>query len=278
MPVVLGIDAAWTAKEPSGVSLLSEQDGRWTCLAVAPSYGSFLEFAAGHAVDWTRPRYPGSSPDAKALLDASRELARSEVDLVAVDMPVSRPPITERRAADREISRKFGGRGCSTHSPSAVRPGPISDQLTQDFSSAGYMLATSNVAYSPGQRVLIEVYPHPALLSLLDRNFRVPYKVSKSRKLWPGSSVSERVKNLLREFDLIYCALQDRFGGLGFELPAPPTVPRLSHLKRFEDALDALVCGWVGAEFTRLATRPYGDEAAAIWVPMGRHEIGTLNL
>ena len=50
-------------------------------------------------------------------------------------------------------------------------------------------------------------------------------------------------------------------------LPTPAAVPSLSSLKRYEDALDALVCGWVAAQFVQGNAMPYGDATAAVWVP-----------
>jgi predicted RNase H-like nuclease len=47
------------------------------------------------------------------------------------------------------------------------------------------------------------------------------------------------------------------------------TLP-LARLKGVEDALDAIVCAWIGAEVMRGRAQPYGDETAAIWVPAGR--------
>jgi predicted RNase H-like nuclease len=41
----------------------------------------------------------------------------------------------------------------------------------------------------------------------------------------------------------------------------------LSELKRYEDALDAVVCCWVGMEYIARSARPYGDGLAAIWCP-----------
>jgi predicted RNase H-like nuclease len=40
-----------------------------------------------------------------------------------------------------------------------------------------------------------------------------------------------------------------------------------SGLKRYEDALDALVCAWVGAKYLLGEAVAYGDGTAAIWVP-----------
>jgi hypothetical protein len=53
MTGVLGIDAAWTAKEPSGVVLLEGSLGEWRCVTVTLGYASFLAFAEGVPVDWT---------------------------------------------------------------------------------------------------------------------------------------------------------------------------------------------------------------------------------
>ena len=46
--LVLGIDAAWTAHNPSGVALVQRAEQGWRCLALAPSYDAFLALAAGH--------------------------------------------------------------------------------------------------------------------------------------------------------------------------------------------------------------------------------------
>lgn len=87
MTVVLGIDAAWTTTEPSGVALVASDGAEWRCVAVAPSYDAFLRLASGASVDWTHSRCCGSAPDVPALLDTARTLAEAPVDLVAVDMP-----------------------------------------------------------------------------------------------------------------------------------------------------------------------------------------------
>jgi predicted RNase H-like nuclease len=50
----------------------------------------------------------------------------------------------------------------------------------------------------------------------------------------------------------------------GFVLPEARSFARL---KRFEDALDALVCAWVGIEHLAGRTRALGDGDAAIWSP-----------
>lgn len=266
MALVLSIDAAWTPHEPSGVALLQGEGDQWRCLAVAPSYDSFVACAAGSPLDWSVKCFKGTAPDVGALLMAARRLAGADVDLVALDMPVARVPFTRRRAADNAISEAFGGRGCSAHSPSAARPGALGAELTRQFHAAGYQLATKASLSGTGPW-FIEVYPHPALLALLRATYRIRYKVQKSSRYWPGLSPGQRIDLLLREFVRIDQALRIHIDGIPCILPAASDVPSLASLKRFEDALDALVCGWIGIQFIRDRAKPYGDDTAAVWVP-----------
>ncbi len=52
----------------------------------------------------------------------------------------------------------------------------------------------------------------------------------------------------------------------GIDLPIPDACTK-ARAKRHEDALDALVCAWVGARDVEGRATPYGDETAAIWCP-----------
>jgi predicted RNase H-like nuclease len=266
MTGVLGIDAAWTAKEPSGVALLDGSPGNWRCVTVTPSYDSFLALAEGVPVDWiTKAR--GAVPEASRLLAAAeRLLGGGEVAVVTVDMPLATIPITGRRAADSAVSRVYGGRGAAVHSPSAERPGIISDRLSEDFAAAGFPLATPTTPVGTSHR-LVEVYPHPALITLTGATYRLPYKVSRSRRYWPDASAGERRASLLTQFEEILMALSDEIRDIPIELPDPTSAVSASGLKRYEDSLDALVCAWVGARYLEGEAKPFGDDTAAIWIP-----------
>ena len=128
--LVLGIDAAWTMTQPSGVALARENASGWQLVAVESSYARFRERAEG-----LEPHTPsgGEAPDVGALPAACRQLAGREPDVVAVDMPLSREPIVGRRVSDRAVSSAFGARKAATHSPSALRPGALADALRADF-------------------------------------------------------------------------------------------------------------------------------------------------
>ncbi len=265
MPTVLGIDAAWTAKEPSGVALIGQRGHTWESIAVAPSYAAFVASAAGTRTNWsTSPT--GSTPDIDALLGAARKLSGEDVCIVAIDMPIATMPFSQRRGADQAVSKAYGARGCSAHSPGIQRPGPLGAKLSSRFAELGYPIATAQTL--PGApRHLLEVYPHPALLKLLNRTYRVPYKVSKSGKYWRGATVEARISSLLDEFAMILAAVRTRIEGVNLSLPSPDAVTTLAELKRFEDALDALVCCWVGASYMAGHAHPLGDHTAAIWCP-----------
>ena len=90
-------------------------------------------------------------------------LSPLRLTIIAVDMPVSRSRIESRRPSDNQISKAFGGRGCSTHTPSRMRPGKVGESLSHACEAAGYDIATVSTGSGTRGR-LIEVYPHPALL------------------------------------------------------------------------------------------------------------------
>jgi predicted RNase H-like nuclease len=240
MRAVLGIDVAWTFEEPSGLALLSENKKQWRCVAIAPSYTEFISLSLGNQTDWGTRRFTGSFPNVTQIVQAAEKLAGCSVHLITLDMPISTVPFCSRRFADRAISREFGSRWCSAHTPNSIRPGQLGSVLTNRFAEAGFPLKTSG--NSDFKRALIEVYPHPALLSLLKRDRRVPYKISKSKRYWPEADVSTRIASLLREFRCILNAMVDLLGQIPIKLPDPAEVPTFTSLKRYEDVLDALIC------------------------------------
>ena len=267
MTTILGIDAAWTATEPSGIALVQRRASRWRCVAVAPSYAAFEGQVEGNAPDWSRPAV-GSAPDAANLLQAAMKLAGEPVTLVTIDMPVATSPILGRRTADQEVSRAFGAQWCSAHSPNQVRPGALGAKLSRQFNEQRYPIATA--ATLPGStHRLVEVYPHPALLMLLDRKRRVPYKVSKASRYWKKASIPERIRCLLSEFANVHHGLAQYIDDISVHMPRACEVKTLAALKPFEDALDALVCCWVGCEYLAGTAYPLGDDTAAVWCPRG---------
>jgi predicted RNase H-like nuclease len=265
---ILAIDPAWTASYPSGVALVRRDVKGWSCVALAPSYDQFIDLANGTPVDWTQRPF-ATPPSANALLDASRTLLGSSVDLVCVDMPISRINIVGRRPADDEVSRRYGAQKCGTHSPSALRPGVLGEQFTRDLEKHGYQVASamSPVATVPA---VIEVYPHPALLQLLRAPTRVPYKIAKSASYYRNLEPRERRTRIVTTWREILFELTRVIANVTLELPPSSqlaTIPN-SELKRYEDTIDALICAWIGVNYLEGRCEAFGDEHAAIWLPL----------
>jgi predicted RNase H-like nuclease len=258
MRAVLGIDAAWTLTQPSGVALSVETSAGWQFVAIDSSYEAFVLRANEGS------RYSNAlGPDPNALLKAASVLGACEVSLVAVDMPLACSQIKARRFCDDAVSKAYGARKCGTHSPTEARPGALSCELKQKFGEAGFPLRT-NIIQLPG---LIEVYPHPALCELAAAPERLPYKVSKVRKYWPNACSLDRRRLLLEQWREILNLLGKQLKGVTENLSLPPQDATSKALKSFEDSLDAAICAWVGICVLERRAKPFGDEDAAIWIP-----------
>ncbi len=256
---VLGIDAAWTDRQPSGVALLRRDGSKWECLRVTPSYASFCE-----GVNWEE-RVSGGVADVPALLAVAQRVSGEAPLVVAVDMPLANTVINARRTADNAVSRAFGHCKCAVHSPTPARPGNTGRNLHAGFAGANYSLATQLGDSPPA---LLEVYPHVALLGLTGRDERLPYKVGKSNTYWCEISIDQRKRRLVKEWDLILKHLGREIKGINLPLPDSLCEHSLSSLKRYEDAIDALVCAWVATRYLDKTSVPLGDSSAAIWIPL----------
>lgn len=260
MRVVLGIDAAWTDKNPSGIAVATEGPKGWVLNGAFPSVEHFIAEAHKRPA----PEKPsGGVGQAHDMLEATRALAGRLPDLVAIDMPMALEPITTRRASDDALSRAYGAKWCAAHSPNAQRPGPISDRLREGFGEAGYPLCVREIA-TPG---LIEVYPHPALVELCDEPKRLPYKVGKLRSYWPKSKPEHRRLLLSGEWSSIGTVLEPYLQGAGAFCSTSELT--LKQLKSQEDMIDAIICCICGIRALEGGAKPLaGDDLSAIWVPM----------
>lgn len=261
MRAVLGIDAAWTLTQPSGIALVTETAEGWHLDALAPSYQRFQACADDRLAPEVRPR--GARLDAAALLDSCPRLCGRKPDLVAIDMPLSMQPIRGRRCSDDTVSEAYGSRRCGTHTPSSLQPGPISGELRIGFEAAGYPLQT--VVIAPPS--LIEVYPHPALVELANAAERLPYKAAKVRRYWPDCKPEERRAALYSQWRKIIRLLEGEISGVAVALPELATKASGTELKSYEDMLDAIVCAWVAICALNGRAAPFGDRQSAIWIP-----------
>lgn len=265
--ISLGIDAAWTEKNPSGVALLSElETGNWELLRVSRSYE---EFISGD-FSWSE-KARGSIPEAGELLKVCSALV-GEPDCVSIDMPIASFPITGRRACDNGISSHFGGKGASTHSPTPERPGRIASQMYTEFHSKGY--EWRNIGAVEKKKSLLEVYPHTAIIRYLELDYRYEYKVEKrgSYKAWATLTPEERLRKLIRNLNHLSTSLKLRVSNIHEFIPVleEETKYPTFYLKSVEDMLDAVVCAMVGMDYLNGRVEGYGAADGTIWVPTGK--------
>ncbi len=270
--LILGIDAAWTAHHPAGVALVrAPKRDRPRLLRVARSYKEFCGMNDAGGIDWST-KVQGSEPDIPALLAVCEKIAGAVPNVIALDIPIGPQFITERRAADKMVTRAYIRRKAGTHSPTAQRPGPISRMLFEQLSACGFewLRATASPFHDKNFQVFIEVYPHPAIIELLDLDERLKYKVSKLKKYWPALEGDKRWVAISRNLARLRLALNKRIAGVANWLPSAKSFTKnkqVSRLKGYEDAIDAIVCAWIGCEFLARRCVAYGDEESAIWLP-----------
>jgi hypothetical protein len=91
MSSILGIDAAWTPAQPSGVALLSGVDDSCRWVTVAPATPSSWRWGAVRTGRGTMGPHRGSRPELAAPVAAAEASAATRVDVVAIDLPDPQP-------------------------------------------------------------------------------------------------------------------------------------------------------------------------------------------
>jgi len=274
--LVLGIDAAWTAANPSGIALVAVATGHTPkLLRVARTCGEFTSDRILGASDWLSTSPSGGPLKIDHLFGTIKKNTGALPNVIVLDIPLSPLPICGRRSADNAISIKYGKQWAGTHTPSKERPGLVSAALYRQFTGAGYnWVGVSKPEHlSENIRCFIETYPHPVIVDMLGLEKRLCYKVTKSYKYWPSLTSEERWTNIASELDRLRGALASRIHGLADRIPEALVLldavskGRGTVFKGLEDALDAVVCAFTGCEFLAGRADAFGDQNSAIWVP-----------
>ncbi|MFZ3059009.1 MAG: DUF429 domain-containing protein [Candidatus Methanoperedens sp.] len=254
---ILGVDAAWSDKNPSGVALL-----KWSHNSVPElikAGRSYDEFCDSEKIVWQN-RVNGSIPKFSNIIKCC-----PRVDLVALDIPLSPSPITHRRKADQDISHEYGKKKASTHSPSPERPGVIAINIFKQLIELDFTWATDYMQ-TPA---FIEVYPHVAIIELFGCEERFQYKVQKKAKYWPGDSPEKRSRKIICNLNELRNKIASVVTGIEQFLPQlePTNYYSIKCLKGYEDLLDAVLSALVGCNFLEEKAEPFGDQTGVIWVP-----------
>jgi histidinol-phosphate phosphatase family protein len=248
----VGIDLAWSSRNPSGYAALSAD-------------GEILE--SGSSL--------GGEDEVLALIECL--IPPGEPGIVAVDAPLAVPNEEGGRQCDREVASVFGRFQAAPYPANrknlARYGGLRAEAIRQRLQSAGYY-HSPNVAALADTRQVIEVFPHPATISLFGLNITLKYK---SRQ---GRSYEYRWQELIRLRDhLASLRTADPPLRLPFGLAQMPIEGKRGQgLKAIEDHLDAILCAYSALYAWRHGARGYATygrgaladdpEADHILVPM----------
>ena len=238
-PRFLGLDVAWSERNPSGVAAIGADGGILDVRADLHSDGELL--------DWIR-----------SML--------GDRGIIGIDMPT----IVRNRAGVRPCERELGAVFRRYHAgphPANLRrfpDGGRARRLIDALADAGVVEAL-DVRGGDARIVALEVFPHPALVRLfgLERIFR--YK--KKARAWPA---------VLAEWARYRAALAQLASAdppLLLDTDAVPLSVTARGYKRWDDTLDAITCAYVASFIWRWGigsphVRVFGDlDAGYIVVP-----------
>jgi predicted RNase H-like nuclease len=196
-----------------------------------------------------------------------------ETTFVAIDAPLIINNPDGQRKCETEISKFYGDRHASCHTSNlSLYPNADSVRLASDLLSRGFVHAPSA---GPGdKRVMLEVYPHPALLELYCLPTILKYKKGRVAERRTGQ---RELQKKIRE--LSYFALPLELTSKLAEFLATDTNSlRGGELKANEDQLDAIVCAYIAYHFCVLGksrTHQFGDVSSGyIMVPIRCEDTG----
>ena len=224
----IGLDLAWSGKNPTGGAVL-DAGGRLLEARLLTSDADILAFVDEHA------------PDGPAI--------------VAVDAPLSVPNETGRRPAEAELPAVFGRYQAGAHPANRqnltrYNGGAVRGEVLKAALEARGFVDDPFGLGRPDARVVVEVYPHPAMVALFELARTLKYK-NKGQ----GRQVLDAA---WRDYHGHLAALAHAdppLTGLEDLLAEDPASLRGGALKGHEDRLDAVMCAYIARYAHRFPER-----------------------
>lgn len=223
----VGVDLAWGRRNGTGVCAL-DHDGRVISSGLVGDDDQLCRWLAPHV--------------------------NADV-LIGVDAPLIVSNQTGCRPCESLVNSAFGGRGAGAH-PSN-RSMPLFADGGRAWHLARRLKLSTDPRFAPGQGVrrIIEVYPHPAIVSLFGLRSSLKYKAKRGRSLAQRRVQFSLLRGHLESLDRMrpplqladstpWQALQDRID----------RAPSHAGMNRAEDELDAYVCAYVAAYYWHWGT------------------------
>jgi predicted RNase H-like nuclease len=223
----VGIDLAWSARNPSGVAVL--------CMAPDADRAVLVE---------PLPAVPLYSDD--EIIAYLEPFIRDGAVLIGIDAPLTVPNCSGRRPGDAALTRAFARFHAGAHPANRARLEAYNGGVVRGEALVA-RLAALGIAHDPvlklrqPARQVFEVYPHPAMIVLFGLDRILKYKARKGLASGERQIAFRAYQGHLRDLSRAEPAL---------DLPQALLDPaRLTQrggaLKRYEDQLDAVLCAYV---------------------------------
>jgi predicted RNase H-like nuclease len=217
----IGIDLAWKSEHyPTGATVLRESVDGAVLADVAPplrSLHAVMEYVRAHE---TRPC------------------------VIAIDAPLIIPNATGQRACERLVGQRYGARHASCHTSNrTLYPDAASVRLAHALAERGFAHAPEHQQTTTA--VMLEVYPHAAMVALYDLPQIVKYKKGRIVDRRTGVRRLQQLLGLLTIQDpplVANDALEELLG-------RPVAALAGQALKDYEDSLDALICAYIAYHY-----------------------------
>lgn len=214
----VGVDLAWSPRNRSGAAVLAA-DGQ--LLDATATLGDDDEI-----LDYVTAAIPSCTPG-----------------LIAIDAPLAVPNETGARLCDRQVASMFGRFEAAPYPANRQNlsryGGLRAETIRQRLEFSGFRHDPIIASKVPARHVL-EVFPHPATVSLFDLQKTLKYKARSGREY------------ALRWRQM--CLLRDHLVALGDAVPPMRLTPAIANtpiegrrgqaMKEIEDLMDAVVCAY----------------------------------
>lgn len=240
---IIGIDLAWQSERNTTALAVGElRDG---CLRITEVHESL-----------------GSLSDVMEVMES-----HGDAGGVAIDAPLIIENASGQRACERALSKEYGSRKSSCHaSNNALYPNAASTRLAKYLSGRGF----AHLGHPAEEKWQIECYPHPAIIELFGLPERLWYKKGKVEEKKQGQVRLSRYIRALKASEVV--ALKTCPGISGY-LDEEWILSRSGKaIKQNEDALDSMICAYIGALYaSEIPGNVFGTaEAGYIYVPAQR--------
>jgi predicted RNase H-like nuclease len=245
----IGLDLAWGSRNPTGAAVIEGDAWRGRLLHTQLLGGD--DEVIGFVRKWA-----GDGPT-----------------LIAIDAPLRVPNETGRRPGEAEIGKAFAKYQAGAHPANRARlavNGVVrGEAIVAALEQIGFVHRAEVVAQLPVRQV-IEVFPHPAIVSIFDLPRTIKYKAKPNRSHEQRLDAFGQYRGYLRDLRNYDPALVDA----DELLDRDPAVLIKARLKDYEDLLDALMCAYIAHYLWRWGmdrARVFGDfEGGYITTPIPR--------